>query len=91
MNNKEYLDSRIEWLWKYRQRYTNRLSTNELREEYINKIQNIIEFNISTYKGSYDIKYCCYCYMPLPKDSVSAKYGQCGYDCPYFALSIISQ
>lgn len=81
-NNKEYLDSNIEWFWKYRQPYINRLPSDESRDEYKKRMQDKLNKNIATYEGSYDIEYCQYCYMPLAKDSVGARHGHCGYSCP---------
>jgi len=80
--SKEYLESRIKWFWKYRQPYINRLSTDEEKDDYHNKMQELINENVNSYEGNYKIEYCQYCYMPLFKGSVSAKHGHCGYSCP---------
>jgi len=81
--SKEYLESRLIRFWKYRQSYIDRLSTDEERKVYQNKMQELIDEHLRTYdEGDYKIEYCQYCYMPLAKGSVSAKYGHCGYSCP---------
>lgn len=78
----EYLQSRIEWFWKYRQPYINNLKSEKDKEKYKKRMQELLDKNISTYEGSYDIEYCRYCYTPLPKHSVASNYGHCGYSCP---------
>jgi len=80
--SKEYLESRIVLFWKYRQPYMDRLPSDESKNKYKKRMQELLDKNITTYEGSYKIEYCQYCYMPLSKDSVASKHGHCGYSCP---------
>jgi len=78
----EYLQSRIEWVWKCRERIIEHMETEKEKLEYKQKIQDILDKNLSSYdEGDYKIEYCQYCHLPLKKDSVAYQHGHCGYSC----------